>query len=84
MLTLFLGMLASSLRRGTFQLRGWKAMQCWRSMLGGLFMGLGSALIPGGNGTVILVLIPTLSLQALVGFLSMLAGIALILMRLHR
>lgn len=86
MLTLFLGMLASSLQRGTFLLRGWKAMQWWRSMVGGLFMGLGSTLIPGGNDTVILVLIPTLSLQALVGFLSMLAGIVsiLILMRLHK
>ena len=80
------GVLASSLQQGTFLLRGWKAMQWRRSRVGGLFMGLGSALIPGGNDTAILVLIPTLLLQALVGFLSMLAGVAsiLILMCLHK
>lgn len=38
-------------------------------------MGMGGALVPGGNDTVLLVLMPSLSLQALASFGSMLFGI---------
>lgn len=38
-------------------------------------MGVGGGLVPGGNDTVLLVLMPTLSLQALGSFGAMLVGI---------
>lgn len=49
-------------------------------------MGAGGALVPGGNDTLILVLIPNLSLQAMASYLALLAGIACVLlsMRLAR
>jgi uncharacterized membrane protein YedE/YeeE len=54
-----------------------------RNLLGGLFMGLGVALIPGGNDALVLYAIPSLSPHALPAYLAMAAGIAaaLLLMR---
>lgn len=79
-LTLFVGMLTSSFHRGSFSWR-WPNMNNWqRRVLGGLLMGSGGALVPGGNDTLILVLIPTLSLQALASYVALLAGIGSVLM----
>lgn len=79
-LTLFVGMLASSFHRGSFSWR-WPNMNNWqRRVLGGFLMGSGGALVPGGNDTLILVLIPTLSLQALTSYVALLAGIGSVLM----
>lgn len=72
---LFVGMVVSSVQRGQFQWRGAQTMFGWRNMLGGGLMGIGGALVPGGNDTVLLVLMPTLSLQALASFAAMLTGI---------
>lgn len=72
---LFAGMVVSSVQRGQFQWRGAQAMFGWRNMLGGGLMGIGGTLVPGGNDTVLLVLMPTLSLQALTSFVAMLLGI---------
>lgn len=86
-LTLFLGMLASSLHRSSFRWRWPSADARWaRRGLGGILMGAGGALVPGGNDTLILVLIPNLSLQAMASYLALLAGIACVLlsMRLAR
>lgn len=85
-LTLFVGMLASSLHRGSFRWR-WPSPRNWlRRSLGGVLMGAGGAMVPGGNDTLILVLIPTLSIQALASYLALLAGItaALLAMRRHK
>lgn len=51
--------------------------------LGGIFMGIGAAMIPGGNDVLILHAIPSLSPHAVPAFLAMLLGIAgtLIIMR---
>lgn len=78
-LTLFVGMLVSSFHRGSFRWR-WPNSSNWqRRVLGGLLMGSGGALVPGGNDTLILVLIPTLSLQALASYVALLAGIGTVL-----
>lgn len=78
-LTLFVGMLASSFHRGSFIWR-WPTINNWqRRVLGGLLMGSGGALVPGGNDTLILVLIPTLSAQALASYVALLAGIGTVL-----
>lgn len=52
----------------------------WRARLGGGFlMGMGGAVVPGGNDTLVLASIPALSLQALCAYLALLAGIAVVL-----
>lgn len=46
-------------------------------------MGAGGALVPGGNETLILVLIPTLSIQAVASYIALLAGIASVLLTMR-
>lgn len=72
---LFVGMVASSVQGRKFVWRGARPLGGWRNILGGGLMGMGGALVPGGNDTVLLVLMPSLSLQALASFGSMLLGI---------
>lgn len=73
---LLAGMVASSLQRRTFAVRLAPREAVLRRAGGGLMMGVGGALIPGGNDTLILSAIPSLSPQALVVYLALLAGIA--------
>jgi uncharacterized membrane protein YedE/YeeE len=69
------GMLFSTLQRGTFRL-DWRQRLRWlRNLAGGLLMGFGVALTPGGNDALVLYAIPTLSPHALPAFLAMLVGI---------
>lgn len=71
------GMLLSTIQRRTFRL-AWRPRRNWlRNICGGLLMGLGVALTPGGNDTLVLYGIPTLSPHALPAFLAMLIGIGL-------
>jgi uncharacterized membrane protein YedE/YeeE len=71
------GMLLSTLQRGSFRL-DWRPRRIWlRNVCGGLLMGLGVALTPGGNDALVLYGIPSLSPHALPAFLAMVAGIAL-------
>lgn len=59
----------------------WRPRLGWASYgIGGAFMGLGAAMIPGGNDVLILHGIPSLSPHALPAFLAMLVGIAVSLM----
>lgn len=81
---LFLGMLASSLQRRSFQRRALLRQNRHRRFFGGLLMGAGSALVPGGNDTLLLVLIPTLSLQALASYLALLAGVASVMLAMRQ
>jgi uncharacterized protein len=70
------GMLLSTVQRGTFRL-DWRPRRIWlRNICGGLLMGLGVGLTPGGNDALVLYSIPTLSPHALPAFLAMLLGIA--------
>lgn len=75
---LFSGMVASSVQRKQFDWSTARLHCGWRHVLGGGLMGVGGGLVPGGNDTVLLVLMPTLSLQALGSFSAMLVGIYLV------
>jgi uncharacterized membrane protein YedE/YeeE len=73
---LVLGMLLSSWQRGGFRPR-LELAGVWRERLaGGVLMGIGGALLPGGNDTLLLGAIPTLSPAAFAAYLALLAGIA--------
>lgn len=75
-MTLFLGMLVSSIHRSSFRWRLPVTDNWLKRSVGGVLMGAGGALVPGGNDTLILVLIPTLSIQAVASYVALLAGIA--------
>lgn len=74
------GMVASALQRGSF---GWRrpsdAAGWLRHAVGGALMGSGAAMVPGGNDTLLLGSLPALTVSALLTYLAMLAGIALVL-----
>jgi uncharacterized membrane protein YedE/YeeE len=72
-----IGMLLSTVQRGSFRL-DWRPRWMWlRNICGGVLMGLGVALTPGGNDALVLYGIPSLSPHALPAFLAMAVGIAL-------
>jgi hypothetical protein len=77
-LVLFLGMVTSAVQRRSFQWRGGPGIIGWRNALGGGLMGVAGAVIPGGNDTVLLVLVPNLAGQGLLSFLAMLVGIRVV------
>jgi len=59
----------------------WRPQRSWAGYgIGGVFMGVGAAMIPGGNDVLILHGIPSLSPHAAPTFLAMLVGIAISLM----
>ena len=77
LLAMLAGMLLSTWQRGSFRL-DWRPRPSWlRNLCGGFLMGLGVGLTPGGNDTLVLYGIPSLSPHALPASLAMLAGIAL-------
>jgi hypothetical protein len=70
-----LGMFASTLQRGSFRI-DWRPRLSWfRNIIGGFLMGLGCALLPGGNDALILYGIPGLSPHALPAYAALLLGI---------
>ena len=59
------GMLLSTVQRGTFRV-DWRPRRSWlRNFSGGILMGLGVALTPGGNDALVLYGVPSLSPHAL-------------------
>ncbi|PKO72191.1 MAG: hypothetical protein CVU20_03320 [Betaproteobacteria bacterium HGW-Betaproteobacteria-14] len=82
-LALVAGMLLSSWQRRSFALRLGRPATVGRRFAGGLLMGMGVALIPGGNDTLILRAIPTLSAWALAAYLALLAGVAVALLAMR-
>lgn len=74
------GMVASTLQRGSFQLDARPRVVWLRNLSGGALMGFGTALAPGGNDALVLYGIPTLSPHALPAICAMLLGIVLGLM----
>jgi uncharacterized membrane protein YedE/YeeE len=77
LLALMVGMLLSTVQRGSFRMDWWPRWMWLRNVCGGLLMGLGVALTPGGNDALVLYGIPSLSPHALPAFLTMALGIAL-------
>lgn len=79
-LGLLAGMIASALQRGSFRWRRPGDASIWlRHAVGGALMGSGAAMVPGGNDTLLLGSLPMMTAAALLSYLSMLAGIALVL-----
>lgn len=76
---LLLGMLLSAAQRRSFRLRLRPRLSWLRHLLGGLLMGSGAVLIPGGNDSLLLHGIPNLSLHAALAYLSMVLGISTVL-----
>ena len=75
-IAVFLGMLLSTIQRGSFRL-DWLPRLSWlRNLGGGTLMGFGTALLPGGNDALVLYGIPSLSPHALPAFVTMVIGIA--------
>lgn len=80
----FIGMVASSMQRGSFALR-WHPQGALAPRLGGgVLMGLGASLVPGGNDTLILTGLPALSGWAVAAYLALVAGVATGLWVQHR
>lgn len=79
-LALFSGMLLSAWQRGSFKLRWHRSMAWPRHFIGGLFMGAGSVLIPGGNDTLILKSLPGLSPHAMPAAFALLCGVGVTLL----
>ncbi len=76
LLAVLAGMLISTLERGSFRF-DWRPRLSWlRNVAGGALMGLGTAMLPGGNDALILYGIPSLSPHALPAYLTLLLGAA--------
>jgi hypothetical protein len=73
------GVVASAWQKGTFRL-DWRPSRSWaQDFAGGLLMGIGAGMTPGGNDVLVLHSIPQLSAHALPAYLTMTAGIAVVL-----
>jgi toxin CptA len=75
-LLLFGGALAGAALAGRFQLQRPTMRRALRCAAGGLVMGFGAALVPGGNDMLLLWAIPGLTLYGVLAYLLMLAVIA--------
>ena len=82
--SLFLGMAFSAWQSRSIVLEWAPALRCMRQFLAGLLMGLGIAMVPGGNDVLILNGIPSLSTHALPAYLAMIVGIAATLVIIRR
>jgi uncharacterized membrane protein YedE/YeeE len=79
-LVLFLALVSgagiAAWRSGRFRLR-WQGERPWtQHLLGGVLMGSGAALVPGGNDAVLLNAVPLLAEHALPAFAAMLIGVS--------
>ncbi len=77
LLAVMAGMLFSTLQRGTFRVDWWPRFSWLLNLSGGVFMGLGTALAPGGNDALVLYGIPILSPYAVPTFTALALGVAL-------
>jgi hypothetical protein len=80
---LIAGMLVSSLQRRAFSLRRPSGGALLRAIGGGTLMGLGAAILPGGNDTLVLIAIPTLAPSAIGIYVAVLTGVAAALLALR-
>ncbi|MBS0387789.1 MAG: YeeE/YedE family protein [Proteobacteria bacterium] len=75
-LLLFAGALAGAALAGRFHLQRPTLLRALRCAAGGLVMGFGAALVPGGNDMLLLWAIPGLTIYGVLAYLVMLAVIA--------
>lgn len=78
------GVVCSALLRRTYALRCRPRWAWLRNLVGGMLMGTGIVMVPGGNDGLLLDAIPSLSPHAIPAFAALLAGIALVLLVLPR
>jgi hypothetical protein len=75
LIAVLLGMALSTLQRGSFRV-DWRPRLAWfRNIIGGMLMGFGTALLPGGNDALVLYGIPALSPHAVPAFLTLAIGV---------
>lgn len=75
-ISLFLGMTLSAWQSRTFALE-WRPSLSWaQQFIGGLLMGMGVAMVPGGNDVLILNAMPSLSPHAFPAYMAVIVGIA--------
>lgn len=70
------GMAVSAWQRSSFRVTALQPQIALQHAVGGLIMGMGAALVPGGNDGLILFAIPSLSPHALPAYLALLLAIA--------
>jgi len=73
---LLIGVVCSALLRRTYALRCRPKPEWLRNLSGGMLMGLGIVMVPGGNDGLLLDGIPSLSPHAIPAFVALLIGIA--------
>jgi hypothetical protein len=79
-IALMAGVVCSSLLRRAFFLRYKPNLNWLRNLAGGILMGIGIVLVPGGNDGLLLDGIPSLSPHAIPAFFALLAGVTVILL----
>lgn len=85
LLALLGGMASSAWHRRSLRWRSPASAATWlRHAAGGALMGLGAAIVPGGNDAMLFNGLPTLAPLALLAYAAMLAGIALVLWGMRR
>ncbi|MCM0000663.1 MAG: YeeE/YedE family protein [Erythrobacter sp.] len=77
---LIAGMTAATVIGGTFRLRAGSASQWLSALPGGLLMGAGATLVPGGNDAMLFTGVPLLLPNLLAGYASFAATLALALL----
>jgi hypothetical protein len=82
---LMIGMVASALQRRSLAWR-WppRALDWLRHTAGGVLMGAGAAMVPGGNDTLLLSGLPGLTTAALASYVAMLLAIAAVMEAMRR
>jgi hypothetical protein len=73
------GMILSNWHRGGYQIDARPQLDWLKNIGGGILMGSGAAIVPGGNDALLLYGIPSLSPHAIPAYLAMTMGIALAL-----
>ena len=80
---ILLGMILSNWHRGDYHF-DWRPELDWlKNIGGGILMGAGAAIVPGGNDALVLYGIPSLSPHAIPAYLAMTTGIALALLMMR-
>jgi hypothetical protein len=77
-------MAVSSWQRGAFTWRAPRGRALPGALAGGAVMGLGAAILPGGNDTLVLIALPTLAPTAVLAYASVLVGVAIPLLLRRR
>lgn len=80
---LLAGMVLSTWQRRSLRV-DWRPRSAWtRNCTGGVLMGFGAALVPGGNDAIVLYGIPSLSPHAIPSYLAMILGVAVALVAMR-